>query len=114
MLPKLLDSSRIRRLIGFAAIAQGVLGFLAPRKLTKVNARLWFREAFENPGDLEVTDAYAGIVRDMSLAAVLFGLLTLRRAAKDEEDAIEAELEDDADAEPEDDAEDDADDEDDD
>jgi hypothetical protein len=50
----------------------------------------------------------------MSLAAVLFGLLTLRRAAKDEEDAIEAELEDDADAEPEDDAEDDADDEDDD
>jgi hypothetical protein len=106
MLPKLLNSSRVRRLIGFAAIAQGVLGVLAPRKLTKVNARLWFREAFENPGDLEVTDAYAGIVRDMSLAAVLFGLLTLRRAAKDEEDAIEAELEDDA--------EDDADDEDDD
>lgn len=94
MLPKLLSSPRVRRLLGLALTVQGVLGVLAPRKLTKVNARLWLREAFQNPGDLDVTDAYAGMVRDASVAAVVLGLLTLRRASKDEAAAAEA-LEDD-------------------
>jgi hypothetical protein len=90
MLPKLLESPRVRRLIGLSLTVQGVLGVLAPRKLTKINARLWLREAFENPGDLDVTDAYAGVVRDASVAAIVLGLLTLRRASKDEAAAAEA------------------------
>jgi hypothetical protein len=100
MLPKLLSSPRVRRLMGLALTVQGVLGAVAPRTLTKVNARLWLREAFENPGDLEVTDAYAGAVRDASVAAIVLGLLTLRRASKDEAAAAEALDEDDGEAEP--------------
>jgi hypothetical protein len=84
MLPKLLRRPGVRRLLGLALTVQGIVGAVAPRTTIKLNARLWLREAFENPDDLEPTDAYAGLVRDASLAAILLGVLTLRRAAQDE------------------------------
>lgn len=79
-LPRLLGRRRVRRLLGLAMTAQGLVGFLAPRLTAKLGARLWLREAYENPGDLEPTDAYVAMVRDASLATLVFGALTVLRA----------------------------------
>lgn len=85
-LPRLLGNRRARRLLGLALVAQGLLGFLAPRLAVKLSARLSLREAYENPGDLEPTDAYVDLVRDASLATLVFGALTLLRAGAVEPD----------------------------
>jgi hypothetical protein len=80
-LPRLLGNDRARRLLGLALTAQGLLGFLAPRLTAKLSARLSLREAYENPGDLEPTDAYVELVRDAGLGTLVFGALTLLRAS---------------------------------
>jgi len=79
-LPRLLGNRRVRRLLGLALSVQGLVGFVAPRITAKLGARLSLREAYENPGDLEPTDAYVDLVRDASLATLVFGSLTLLRA----------------------------------
>lgn len=100
-LPRLLGNRRVRRLLGLALTAQGLLGFLAPRLTAKLGARLSLREAYENPGELEPTDAYVELVRDASLATLVFGALTLLRAGSAAESDLEPEGEFAADEEPE-------------
>lgn len=87
--PRLLGNRRARRLLGLALTAQGLVGFLAPRLTAKLSARLSLREAYENPGELEPTDAYVALVRDASLGTLVFGTLTLLRAAGVESDPDE-------------------------
>lgn len=80
-LPRLLDSRRVRRVIGLALAAKGLLGLLAPRLTARVVARLSLREVYENPGDLEPRDTYADLIRDFSLGLLVFGVLTALRAS---------------------------------
>ncbi len=82
-LPRLLDRPTVRRLIGLWCVGHGLAGVLAPRQTIRLGARLGLRELFENPGELEPTDTTVQLFRDASLATLVFGLLTLRRANRD-------------------------------
>ena len=89
-LPRLLDSHRVRRLIGLALAAKGLLGLLAPRLVARVVTRLSLREVYENPGDLEPRDTYVELIRNASLGLLAFGGVTALRAST----AVETETDD--------------------
>lgn len=80
-LPRLLDSRRVRRLVGLALAAKGLAGLLAPRLVARVVTRLSLREVYENPGDLEPRDTYVELIRNFSLGLLAFGGVTALRAS---------------------------------
>ncbi len=79
-LPRLLDSRRVRRLLGLALVAKGLVGVLAPRRTARAVARLTLREVYDNPGDLEPRDTYVALIRNASLGLLVSGALTAVRA----------------------------------
>jgi len=79
-LPRLLDSRRVRRLLGLALAAKGLAGLLAPRLTATVVTRLSLREVYDNPDELEPRDTYVELIRNASAGLLVAGVVTAVRA----------------------------------